>query len=752
MKKIDFTPQEESAINEAFKELLAIYMQSEHSKKEQRIRTAFSFAKKAHDKARRKSGEPYIHHPIAVARIVCQEMGLGSTSICCALLHDVVEDTDYTVENIEHFFSPKIAEIVDGLTKIKGDKVIGKDKSLQAENFRRLVLTMNDDPRVVLIKIADRLHNLRTLGSMPLNKQKKIAGETLEFFSPLAHRLGLYTIKSELENLSFKYDQPERYEEISQKLLKYENGIEVFFHDLVEPLREKLTESKLNFELTYRLKGVYSISQKMRRKQISFEEMADIFAVRIIFDAKRFSDEILICRQIQAYVEQTYQTRQDRLRDWLIRPKPNGYQALHLTVMLPSKHQIEIQIRSRRMHDIAEQGLAAHWRYKDGDKGGEDAIMVELLAQMRDILQYRDSSATEFLDNFKASLYANDIYVFTPKGEEIHLPFGATVLDFAYAVHSGLGDECMGAKIDHKLYPCNHKLKCGDQIEIVNITDQVRCEPSWIETVVTPNAKIKIQATLRRLQKAICLKGEEIFLTTISKYGIKPDKALIDNFTHFYGVNTPDELYINLGSDEIKIDEDLNKIEKAVAQEGNALNIKAIIAYISRASKQENTIPKTSMPATPINKKEVYQLEVKNAQANYLLASCCKPILGDEITGVITKNGQVYVHRSSCSRAMQIKSTQGDRLLSVMWAGQEVKAFLTSIFISGVDSKGLLGTICNIISNQLSLQIKTVNVTTNDGVFESQFDIDIPSLDMLRKLFVRLKEEDNIISVKRLEN
>ncbi len=751
MKRIDFTQEEDKAINLAFEEMLAIYMQSRHSKKEQRIRRAFEFAKKAHDKVRRKSGEPYIHHPLAVARIVCEEIGLGSTSICCALLHDVVEVTDYTVENIEHFFDPKVAEIVDGLTKIKGDKLIGRDKSLQAENFRRLVLTMNDDPRVVLIKIADRLHNLRTLGSMPIAKQKKIAGETLEFFAPLAHRLGLYTIKSELEDLSFKYDQPERYKELSDKLLKYKDGVEDFFQQLVEPLRNRLNESNLNFELKYRLKGVYSISQKMRRKQISFEEMADIFAVRIIFDPKRLSDEILICRQIQAYVEQTYQTRQDRLRDWLLRPKPNGYQALHLTVMLPSTRNIEIQIRSRRMHEIAEKGLAAHWHYKEGDNGGEDAIMDDLLTKMRDILQYRDSSATEFLNNFKASLYANDIYVFTPKGKEIHLPFGATVLDFAYAVHSELGDECMGAKIDHKLLPSNHKLKCGDQVEIVNVKGKSRCEANWLDKVVSQNAINKIQATLRRLQRTNLKEGEEVLFTVFEKFGIDIDNDLIEELVHFYGLANTDELYLNLGRKEIELEADLQKIEKAVAQEGYSLSVKTIARYIiDQRKRKEDT--EQYLLAEPINKKETYELKVKEGKANYLLASCCKPVLGDEVTGVITKNKQVYVHRTACPRAMAIKSTQGDSLLSVVWAEQDSTAFLTSIFISGVDTKGLLVKICKLISHQMGLSIKALKLDTDNGIFEAYFEIYTPNLNTLEKLFCSLKELDNIISVKRLDN
>ncbi len=577
MKSVDFTQEELDSIYDAYEQLEGVYLLSPHSRKVERIRSAFEFALKAHGQVRRKSGEPYIHHPIAVARIVCEEMGLGSTSICSALLHDVVEDTDYTVEDIANTFDDKVAEIVDGLTKIKGEKLIGYEKSLQAENFRKLIFTMNDDPRVVLIKIADRLHNMRTLGSMRADKQKKIAGETLEFFAPLAHRLGLYAIKSELEKLSFQYDQPERYEEISQKLIKYRGGVNEFFQKFIKPIKSRLDRAEIKYEIKYRIKNVYSIAQKMRRKGLTFEEMSDIFAIRIIFDADSIEDELPICRQIQSYVEQTYATRPDRIRDWLAIPKPNGYQALHVTVMLPDGQQVEVQIRSRRMHDIAEKGLAAHWRYKEKVEGTEDLILDQLLGQIRDILAFPDTSAMELLNNFKSSLYANDIFVFTPMGDMYRLPMGATVLDFAYAIHSKLGDECLGAKIEHKPKAIDHILERGDRVEILNIEDEVQCKPNWLNIVATPKAKVAIRATLRRQQKKYRESGLEQFETILKQFDIEANQALIDNLLNFYCLKNQDELYLNIGLGEIDLERDIKKIETASSQLGRKFDIKEIV-------------------------------------------------------------------------------------------------------------------------------------------------------------------------------
>ncbi|XP_060149170.1 guanosine-3',5'-bis(diphosphate) 3'-pyrophosphohydrolase-like [Globicephala melas] len=750
MKTVDFTQEELASIHKAYEELEQVYISSPHSKKVERIRSAFEFALKAHGKVRRKSGEPYIHHPIAVARIVCEEMGLGSTSICSALLHDVVEDTDYTVEDIAKLFDDKIAEIVDGLTKIKGEKLIGYEKSLQAENFRKLIFTMNDDPRVVLIKIADRLHNMRTLGSMRADKQKKIAGETLEFFAPLAHRLGLYAIKSELEKLSFRYDQPERYQELSDRLVKYKDGVDEFFESFIAPIKKRLDRAKIKYEIKYRIKNVYSIAQKMRRKGLTFEEMSDIFAIRIIFDTDHIEDEIPVCRQIQSYIEQAYATRPDRIRDWLAIPKPNGYQALHVTVMLPDAQQVEVQIRSRRMHDIAELGVAAHWRYKERVEGTENLILDQLLAQIRDILEFPDTSAMELLNNFKSSLYANDIFVFTPRGDMYRLPMGATVLDFAYAIHSKLGDECLGANIDHKPKAINHILERGDRIEILSIEDEVQCKPHWLDIVVTPKAKVAIRSTLRREQKKLRSSGQEELEAIFKEFDLNPTQGLIDNLLNFYALKSQDELYVSIALNEIKLKQDISKIETAVAQQGRTFDIKEIVNYIVGSKKTEKVTPQESLQPL-IDQKETFILQAQDKGKSYVLASCCKPIVGDEIVGRIKADNQVCVHRSSCPRAMELKSVQGDKIVATAWADTMNKALPSSIFISGVDAKGLLVAICSTISDRFSIDIRDVNVTASKGIFEAYFELSIQNVSQLEKLCSALKELDNVISAKRIE-
>ncbi len=752
MKSVDFTAEELKSIYEAYEQLEQIYLASPHSKKLDRIRSAFDFALKAHAQVRRKSGEPYIHHPIAVARIVCEEIGLGSTSICSALLHDVVEDTDYTVEDIANAFDDKVAEIVDGLTKIKGDKLIGYEKSLQAENFRKLIFTMNDDPRVVLIKIADRLHNMRTLGSMRPDKQKKIAGETLEFFAPLAHRLGLYAIKSELEKLSFQYDQPERYEELNQKLIKYKDGVDNFFEQFIEPIKTRLDRANIKCDIKYRIKNVYSIAQKMKRKGLTFEEMSDIFAIRIIFDTDYIEDEIPICRQIQSYVEQAYATRPDRIRDWLAIPKPNGYQALHVTVMLPNAQQVEVQIRSRRMHDIAEQGVAAHWRYKERVEGTEDLILDQLLGQIRDILEFPDTSAMELLNNFKSSLYANDIFVFTPMGDMYRLPMGATVLDFAYAIHSKLGDECLGAKIEHKPKAIDHVLERGDRVEILSIEDEVQCKDSWLDIVATPKAKLSIRATLRRQQKKYRVAGQEQFDSILSKFGIEANQALIDNLLNFYCLKNQDELFLNIGLGDIDLEQDIRKIETAVTQSGRSFEIKEIINYIVYSKKQVfSSLEDKEKKKLSVNQKETFFLNPEQRNEAYVLATCCKPIVGDEIVGRIKADNQVCVHRSACPRAMELKSTQGDKIVATSWGEQGSQYFPTSVFISGVDAKGLLVVIASTISDRFNLRISSVNMTADKGIFEAYLELYVSSVQELEKLCIALKDLDNIISAKRIE-
>ncbi len=751
MTTLSFTPEELKDIYSAFDGLIEVYLRSPHSKKVERIRKAFEFALKAHDGVRRKSGEPYIHHPIAVAKIVCEEIGLGSTSICSALLHDVIEDTEYTEENIASLLGDKIAEIVKGLTKIKGDKLIGNETSLQAENFRRLIFTMNDDPRVVLIKIADRLHNMRTLSSMRPDKQVKISGETLEFFTPLAHRLGLYAIKSELENLSFMYNLPEKYRELSHKLETYQGGIENFFETFTQPLIKKLNRAGIKFDIKYRIKNVYSIYQKMQRKHLSFEEIYDILAIRIIFDSPHVDDDVAICRQIQSYIEQTYRTRPDRVRDWLTIPKPNGYQALHVTAMLPSGKQVEIQIRSRRMHDIAEQGVAAHWRYKELVEGAEDQILDELLGKIRDILEYPDSSAMEFLNNFKASLYANDIFTFTPKGEMLRFPNNATVLDFAYAVHSQIGDECIGAKIDHKIYPITHVLERGDQVEILNVENEIACTSEWLEIAVTPKAKVAITTTLKKQKKEIRERGEEVFNELLRSYNLETEKSLLDHILSFYNLRNSDEFYLLLGNDDLNIKSEICSWIEELQSKLETVTIKELINYLVKLKRSRSLKSIDSSKGDHHYDRNIsYKIDELN-QTNYQLAQCCNPILNDEIIGFLTEDHKVCIHRSACKRAMLLKSTEGDRLIASEWGCFNKKRFKGRIYVKGLDTKGLLSDICEVISNEMNSNMLGVNLKSSDGLFEGEIELAVRNVAEINQICSRLKERENILSTNRID-
>ena len=514
---LSFSPEEEALIDQEYQALIADYIASPHRKKTEIIDQAFRLARHAHGLVRRRSGEPYILHPIAVARIVCKEIGLGSTSICCALLHDVVEDTEYTVEDIRRGFGDKIAQIVEGLTKISTEQVPQNIDSLQAQNIRKLLLTIGDDARVILIKIADRLHNMRTLGSMKPDKQLKIAGETSFFYAPLADRLGLFSIKTELEDLSFRYEHPEAYLEIKRKVEESEAGREDLFQRFAAPLKEKFDAMGLRYEMKARVKGCFSIWRKMQIKGIPFEEVYDLFAVRIIFDSQDGYPEKNRCWDIYTTITETYRNRPERLRDWLSTPKGNGYQALHLTVLGPDAQWIEVQIRSQRMNDIAEQGLAAHWRYK-GDVVEEDHELEVWLDTIREVLNHPDSKGMEFLNTVHLSLYSHDITAFTPKGRPITLPLDASVLDFAYAVHTDLGDTCIGAKVNHKVLPLSYRLSNGDQVEILT-SKTVQPEPGWLSFAATAYAKVKIETALRRRQREAIAQGEALLSERLKSHG-----------------------------------------------------------------------------------------------------------------------------------------------------------------------------------------------------------------------------------------
>lgn len=748
---LGFTPSEEKWIDTEYHALIQDYLNSNHRQKVEIIDRAFALARQAHAGVRRRSGEPYILHPIAVARIICSEMGLGSTSICCALLHDVVEDTDYTVDDMRQMFGDKIAHIVDGVTKVKSGSFEG-DASEQAESFRKLLLTMSDDARVILIKVADRLHNMRTLSSMLPAKQYKIAGETLFIYAPLAHRFGLFAIKSELEDLSFKYEHPERYEEIATKVAKTEQEREELFCRFAEPIREALTKQGISFDIKSRVKTNYSIWHKMETKGVPFEEVYDLFAVRIIFDSSDGYPEKNRCWDIYTTITEIYQSRPDRLRDWLTNPKSNGYQALHLTVMGPDGNWIEVQIRSQKMDDIAEKGLAAHWKYKQGQIE-EDKEFERWLDTIREVLQSPTPNAMDMLDTVKLSLFANDITVFTPKGKSIKLPAGASVLDFAYSIHSELGDRCIGAKVNHHVVPISTKLQNGDQIEILD-SKSAQPQPQWLNFVITAKARYKIDAALRRRQREYIQNGEEQLANLLELSGLKMDQSIISKLSKFYGYERKEDLLASIGNGTINISEDLDKIKGASAS--NPTFFSRIISSLTRSGKSNKADQLKVEPDTEpiaqekIDKKKPYILTESAGRTNYRVASCCKPIWGDDVLGIIYDRNKVEIHRRSCRTATRIKSSHGDRLVSAQWGEHHQEVFSVDIAVRGIDTRGILNAISHILLEELKLSISGINLRSKDGFFEGELSVLVHGQSDVVRVCQSLQRNNSILAAHRI--
>jgi GTP pyrophosphokinase len=655
--------EEEKLVNDAFQHLVDTYLASRHRKKVEIITKAFNFAKQAHKGVKRLSGEPYIMHPIAVAQIACEEIGLGSTSICAALLHDVVEDTDYTVEDISNIFGPKIAQIVDGLTKISGG-IFGDKASAQAESFKKLLLTMSDDIRVILIKISDRLHNMRTLGSQQPNKQYKIAGETLYIYAPLANRLGLNKIKEELEDLSFKYEHPEEYQQILQKLAETQAERETVFEDFTRPIREELDKMGLKYSIKARIKTPYSIWRKMQNKHIEFEEVYDILAVRIVFEPDRIEEEINECFRIYVCASRIYKPHPERLRDWLNHPKANGYQALHVTLMSKNGQWIEVQIRSTRMNEMAEQGFAAHWKYKEGGKTTADSEdeLERWLHTIKEILDDPQPNALDFLDAIKLNLYASEIFVVTPKGEFKTMPADCTALDFAFSIHTFLGSHCIGAKVNHKLVPLSHKLQSGDQVEILTSKTQ-RIQKEWINFATTAKAKGKIQAILRREERERQKQGEEILYDFFEKAEIEPNSINIDKLCDLHHIKFREELFRAIGCKNIVLGEnDLNVLHNKIASKNNSWT--SFLPFLKKKP-SENKEEKENEPSKEIqiDKKKPLILNEENIK-NYEIESCCHPIPGDDVLGYIDKQGHIHIHKRQCHIADKLKAGDGNRILA----------------------------------------------------------------------------------------
>lgn len=738
---------DEKMIQDGFNELLKDYLNSNHRRKVERITKAFNFANQAHAGVKRRSGEPYIMHPIAVARIVCREMGLGSTSICSALLHDVVEDTEYTVQDISDMFGPKIAQIVDGLTKISGG-IFGEQASAQAENFRKLLLTMSDDIRVILIKIADRLHNMRTLGSMLPAKQFKIAGETLYLYAPLAHRLGLFTIKTELEDLSFKYEHPQEYDFIEQKLQASEESRNKLFEHFAIPVDKKLKEMGLHYEMKARVKSAYSIWNKMESKGITFEDIYDLYAVRIIFDPLPGVDEKNMCWDIYSAITDIYRIRPDRIRDWVSRPKANGYQALHLTVMGPDGQWVEIQIRSRRMDDIAEKGFAAHWKYKEHSVE-EDTELDKWLQTITEILESPDPNALDFLDTIKLNLFTSEIFVFTPKGDIKTLPQGATSLDFAYALHTNIGNKCIGAKVNHRLVPLSHPLASGDQVEILTSRSQ-EPQAEWLNFVTTAKARSKIDAVLKRARKDAAKVGEEKVIAAFKRSDMEASTSNLDKLCMYFGFSKREEFFYAVEKGDVTLPENIKKLLKEKTDNVLFKYVKQALGVGVKNNKEKEEVQKEEKPKAKYDKSKPYILREEAFERNYVIAECCKPIPGDDALGFINDDGNVVVHKRSCPIAMRLKSSFGERILNTEWSSHKNASFEATLEVKGIDSIGVLNTITKTISDDFNVNIMRLLIEAKDGVFEGKIKMKVHDVEDIQKMCVTLSKIKNIKSVGRV--
>ena len=744
----NITPKEiadEEMINQAFQELLNDYLHTKHRKRVEIITKAFNFANQAHKGIKRRSGEPYIMHPIAVAQIVCNEIGLGSTSICAALLHDVVEDTDYTVEDIENIFGPKIAQIVDGLTKISGG-IFGDRASAQAENFKKLLLTMSNDIRVILIKIADRLHNMRTLGSMLPNKQYKIAGETLYIYAPLANRLGLYKIKTELENLSFKYEHPEEYAEIEEKLNATAAERDKVFNDFTAPIRTQLDKMGLKYRILARVKSIYSIWNKMQTKHVPFEEIYDLLAVRIIFEPRNVEEELNDCFDIYVSISKIYKPHPDRLRDWVSHPKANGYQALHVTLMGNNGQWIEVQIRSERMNDVAEQGFAAHWKYKEGGGSEDEGELEKWLKTIKEILDDPQPDAIDFLDTIKLNLFASEVFVFTPKGELKTMPQNSTALDFAFSLHTDIGSHCIGAKVNHKLVPLSHKLQSGDQVEILTSKSQ-RVQPQWEVFATTARARAKIAAILRKERKANQKIGEELLSEFLKKEEIRPEEAVVEKLRKLHNFKNEEELLAAIGSKAII----LGETDKNELREKQTSNWKKYLTFSFGNSNKEKTEEKEPQEKEKINPKEILRLTEESLQKKYIMAECCHPIPGDDVLGYVDENDRIIIHKRQCPVAAKLKSSYGNRILATEWDTHKELSFLVYIYLRGIDSMGLLNEVTQVISRQLNVNIRKLAIETNDGIFEGKIQLWVHDVEDVKTICNNLKKIQNIKQVNRVE-
>lgn len=732
-------PEEErKEILKRYRNLLNAWGKAGEGKNKRLVRKAFNLAVTAHKDMRRKSGEPYIYHPLEVARIVAGEIGLGESSIICALLHDVVEDTNYTLEDIRRMFGDKIAEIINGLTKIKEIFDTSTDSS-QAENFRKILLTLSDDVRVILIKLADRLHNMRTLDSMPPVKQLKIASETIYLFAPLAHRLGLYAIKSELEDLALKYTEPEIYQTIAKKLEDTAVSRSKFINTFIYPIKKALSEQNLNFEIIGREKSIYSIWQKMKTKDVTFEEVYDLFAVRIIIDTD-YENEKYLCWQAYSIVTDFYSPKQNRLRDWISSPKANGYESLHTTVMSHSGQWVEVQIRTRRMNEIAEKGYAAHWKYKE--KIHNESGIDQWLTKIKDLLQAPDPNALTFLDEFKLNLFADEIMVFTPKGEVKTLPSKSTALDFAYNIHSEIGNQSIGAKVNHRLVALNHILQNGDQVEIITSKKQ---EPrkEWLEFVVTARARSYIKDALKEQKKKLAEEGKAMLEGFFRELNMNPSKNLVLRLQECNKIGSAIDLYHKVAQGEIG----LKELKECVQQheKGNWLNL------ITRPfQKSKPQVPQPLLDDVREKLKMDRELYVED-DVSYTISDCCNPIPGDDIIGFKANEHSVWIHRTNCPEAIQLMSKFGNRIISTNWTSREATTFMAGIQMSGFDHKGVISEITKVITEEMGLNIRSFLIQSTGEVYEASIIVLVSDTEILNRLITQLKKMEGTENVTRIK-
>jgi GTP pyrophosphokinase len=744
--------EEQDMVNERFEEMLSSCIRQIDENGVDMIRRAFQFANEAHMGVRRKSGEPYILHPISVARIVAHEIGLGSKSITSALLHDVVEDTEFTIEDIEHRFGPKIAYMVDGLTKMSG--VFDQNASLQAENFRKMLLTITDDIRVIIIKLADRLHNMRTLDSMPPHKQMKIASETIYLFAPLAHRLGLYAIKSELEDLSLKYRFPEAYERILKKIEETETNRHELIQQFTHPILDKLHESNIVFEMSSRMKSIYSIWKKMQVKKVTFEEIYDLFAIRIVFEPSPGIPERAQCWHIYSIITEIYKPKPDRLRDWVSTPKANGYEALHCTVMGPLGTWVEVQIRSERMNDIAERGFAAHWKYKSGDQttAERESEIDKWIRRIRELLEDPKSNAIEFLEDFKLNLFGAEIVLFTPKGMEKVMPQGATALDFAYEIHSEIGNHSIGAKVNHKLVPLNHILNSGDQVEILTANNQ-KPQSEWLNFVTTAKAKSYIKSAMKSEVKNRIAKGKEILASRLQELGLTPNSRVLNKLLPAYEVQSKEEFYSKIGAGIINIDDFKNILKQNKPNRFVRYWNITFGGLVHINTNSDRDLVEEEKPSVDIKKPFMLEENVvdNTATLSYVRSECCKPIPGDDVIGYLDEDDNVVVHKKGCPEAIRLSTQHGDKIVNAKWSVHKLMSFLSRIEVRGIDRIGIISDIAGLISDQLNVNMRRLTIESHDGIFEGYIDLYVHSRTDLNNLILGLMKIKGIDSINRVE-